>query len=218
MHSRSVFGRACDDNERGTRLLADHCLGQSLLTRSLNEHGGVIADATVEQRPLDAVRHGGYKSRQFRCDALWNMVQNCVPRKIYVLAKSAPQMGRLLGRGVAIADSVGVEAPIGVLTVTVLSQMAPLAFAAHDVVLHEHQVPFLEAFAPDELPAGLGDVANVLVTHNHGGVLRRWCCVQLNISPANAGDLHLHQGAVLQDLRHWEFADLGFAWSHSYCR
>src|SRR5882762_5788159 len=127
-------------------------------------------------------------------------------------------MGWLLGRSIAIADSVGVEAPIRVLAVTVLSQMAPLTFAAHHVVLDEHQVPFLEALAPGELATRLGDVANVLVTHNHGSVLRRWCCVQLNISPANAGDLHLHQGAVLQDLRHWEFADLGFTRSHSYCR
>src|SRR5258708_38743063 len=127
-------------------------------------------------------------------------------------------MGGLLGRGVAIADSVGVEAPIGVLTVTGLSQMAPLAFAAHDVMFHEYQVPFLEAFAPGELPAGLGDVANILVTHNHGGVLRRWWLRQLNISPANARDLHLHQGTILQDLRHWEFADLDFTRSHSYCR
>src|SRR5258708_16711005 len=142
------------------------------------------------------------------------MVPNSVRWNVHVVGKSAPQMGWLLGRGVAITDGVGVEAPIGVLTVTVLPLIAPLALAAYDVFLNEYQVPFLETLAPGEFPACRCDVANILVTHNHGGVIRRWRLVQLNIRPANASDLHLHQGAVLPDLRHWEFAHLAFARTH----
>ena len=49
LHPRAIFGPASDDDERRARLLADHSLRQSLLARSLNEHGGVVAHATVEK-------------------------------------------------------------------------------------------------------------------------------------------------------------------------
>src|SRR6266704_1323737 len=64
-------------------------------------------------------------------------------------------------------------APVGILAVAVLAQVAPLALAAHDVVLDEHEVAFHEAFAPGELATRLGDGADVLVAHDHGRVGRR---------------------------------------------
>jgi hypothetical protein len=75
---------------------------------------------------------------------------------------------RALGGGVAVADAVRVGAPVGVLAVAVLALVAPLALAAHHVVLDEDEVAFLETLAPGELAARLGDIADVLVAHDHG--------------------------------------------------
>src|SRR5216117_624394 len=215
LHPRGVLGGARDDDERGARLLADDDLRQPLLTGPLDEHAGVVADAAVEERPFDAVRHGGDQSRQFRRDALRYLVHDGIPREVYVLRKSAPQVRRLFGGGVAVADAVGVGAPVGVFAVAVLAEVAPLALAAHDVVLDEDEVAFLDAFAPGELAARLGDRADVLVAHDHGGIGRRRL-VQLHVRPADSGDLHLHERAVLRDIRHGKFADLGSPRARSY--
>src|SRR5215472_11510589 len=172
-HAGAVFGRSGDDDERGARLLADHRLRQPLLAGALNEHGRVIADAAVEQRPFDPVRHRRHQSRQFRRDALGDVVHDGVPGKVDVVRKAAPEMGRLLGRGVAIADGVGVAAPVGIFAVPVLAEVAPLALAAGDVVLHEHQIALLETLAPGELAPRLGDDADVLVAHDHRALGRR---------------------------------------------
>ena len=79
------------------------------------------------------------------------------------MREAAPQMRRLLGGGVAVADGVRVGAPVGVLAVAVLPGVAPLALAAGDVVLDENQIALLEALALSELAAGLGDVPDVLM-------------------------------------------------------
>src|SRR5262249_9756046 len=106
--------------------------------------------------------------------------------QVQLARKAAPEMGRLLGRGVAVTDGVGVAPPVGVLAVTVLAEMTPLALAAGDVVLHEHQVALLEALAPGEFAARLGDGADVLVAHDHRS-LRRRGLVDLDLgSPAAA--------------------------------
>ena len=63
-----------------------------------------------------------------------------------------------------------------------------------DVVLDEDEIAFLEALALGELAAGLGDIADVLVAHDGGLVVRRML-VELDVGAADAGDLHLHQGA-----------------------
>src|SRR5207245_7303890 len=47
LQARAVFLRAGDDDERGARLLADHGLRQALLSRALDQHRGVVADAAV---------------------------------------------------------------------------------------------------------------------------------------------------------------------------
>src|SRR5262249_12037992 len=72
----------------------------------------------------------------------------------------------------------------------------------------EDEVAFLEALAPGELAAGPGDDADILVAHDHGsggGRVR----VQLDVGAADAGDLHLQEGAVLGDVGHREFPELG---------
>src|SRR5262249_58630501 len=128
-------GRADEDEGRAPGLIEDHGLRQSLRARAWDERGGVIADAPIEQRPLDAVGKGGDQPRQFRRYALRHVVHDGVPGKVDVLGKAAPEMGRLFGRGVAITDAVRIVAPVGVLAMTVLAEMAPFALAAHDVVL-----------------------------------------------------------------------------------
>ena len=210
LQAGAILRRAGDDDQRGAGLLADHGLGQALLARPLDQHGGIVADAAVEQGPLDAVRHRRDQSGQFRRDALGNMMQDGIPRQVDVLGKAAPQMGRLFGRRVAVADGVGVVAPVSVFAVAVLAEVAPLALAASDVVLHEHQIALPETLAPCELAAGLGDKADILVAHDDRGAGRRRL-VQLDVGPANARHLHLHKRGIFRDFRHRVFADLGLA-------
>src|SRR5262249_56618411 len=97
--------------------------------------------------------------------------------------------------------------------VPVLAEVTPLAVAAGDVVLHEHQVALLETLAPGELAPRLGDDADVLVAHDHRALGRRGL-VELDISAADAGDLHLHQSGVVGHIRHRVFADLSLARAH----
>src|SRR5207247_2919864 len=73
-----------------------------------------------------------------------------IPYTTLFRSKAAPQMRSLLGRGVAVADGVRIVAPVGVLAVTVLSEMTPFALAARDIMLNEHQIAFPEALAPRE--------------------------------------------------------------------
>src|SRR5271170_4150748 len=100
-------------------------------------------------------------------------MQDSVPRQIDVLRKAAPQMRRLRGGGVAVADGVGIGAPIGVLAVPILAGMAPFAFAATDIMLDKNQVAFLKTLAAGEFAAGLGDDADILMPHDDGGARRR---------------------------------------------
>ncbi len=184
---------------------------------ALNQHGGIVADAAVEQRPLDAVGHRRHQAGKLRRYALGHVVHHRIPRQIDVLGKAAPQMRRLLGRSVAVADGVGIGAPIGVLAMPVLAGVAPLAFAAHDVVLDEDEVAFLESLAPGEFAARLGDGADILMPHDRGRVARR-VLVELDVGAADAADLHLHQRGVLRDVRHGIFADFGLARSGPHRR
>ena len=217
LQARRVLDGAGDDDQRRAGLLADHGLRQALLARALDQHGRVVADAAVEQRPLDAVRHRRDQPGELRRDALRHVMHHRVPRQIDVLREAAPQVRRLLVRGVAVADGVGIGAPVGVLAVPVLPGVAPLALAAADIVLDEHEVAFLEALALGELAAGLGDVADVLVAHDGGLVVRR-VLVELDVGAADAGDLHLHQRGVRRHVRHRIFADLGLARAGSHGR
>src|SRR5882672_2862047 len=215
LQARAILGRARDDDERGAGLLADDGLREALLPRALDQHGGVVAHAAVEERPLDAVRHRRYQPREFRAHAFRHVVHHRVPRQVYILCEAAPEMRRALGRGVAVADALGIVAPVGVLAVAVLAGVAPLALAAHDVVLDEDQVAFLEAFPAGEFTPGLGDDADVLVAHDHRRRRGRRL-VELDVGAADAGDLHLHERAVRRDLRHRKFADLGLAGPRAY--
>src|SRR5262245_54109150 len=133
-----------------------------------------------------------------------------VPWEVHVLGEAAPEVRRLFGGGIAVADAVGVVAPVGVLAVAVLPGVAPLALATHYIVFDEDQVAFLEALAAHEFPTRLGNDADVLVPHDHRG-LRRRAGVELHVGAADARDLHLHQRRVFRNLRHWELADLGLA-------
>ena len=119
-------------------------------------------------------------------------------------------MRRLFGGGVAVADRLGVVAPVGVLAMAILAGVAPFALAAHDIVLDEDEIAFLEALAAGELATGLGDVADVLVTHDDGRRSRRMG-VELDVGAADARDFHLHQRRVVGDIRHGIFAEFGFA-------
>src|SRR3954469_19904048 len=99
-------------------------------------------------------------------------------------------MRRSLRRGIAVADALGVGAPVGVLAMPVLPLMAPLALAAHHVVLDEDEVAFLEALAPNELRAGLRNHADVFVAHDHRRARGRRL-IELHVGAANSGNLHL---------------------------
>src|SRR5216684_2428361 len=153
----------------------------------LDQHARIVADAAVEQRPLDPVRHRSDQAGQLRRDALGHMVHDRVPGEIHILRKSAPEMRRLLVGRVAVADRVGIGAPVGVLAVSVLAEMAPFAFAAHDVVLDKDQVALLEALAARELAAGLGNHPDVLVPHD-GGLVVRGVRIELDVGAEYAGD------------------------------
>src|SRR5262249_15450273 len=104
LHAHAVLGGAGDDDERGARLFADHRLREPLLARALDEHPGIVADATVEQGPFDPVRHRRHQSRELRRDALGDAVHDGVPGKVDVMGKAAPQVRSLLRRRVAVAD------------------------------------------------------------------------------------------------------------------
>ena len=93
---RAVLRCAGDDDQRGAGLLADHGLRQALLAGALDQHGRIVADAAVEQRPFDAVRHRRDEPGEFRRDALRHVVHDRVPRQVDVLREAAPQMRRLL--------------------------------------------------------------------------------------------------------------------------
>ena len=97
----------------------------------------------------------------------------------------------------------------------VLPGMTPLALSARHIVLNEHQVALLEALAPRELAPGLGDIADVLVPHDGGLVVRRMR-VKFDIGAADASDLHLQQRAVGGNLRHRVLADFGLAGADSH--
>jgi hypothetical protein len=192
------------------RLLADDGLRQALLSRTLDEHGGVVAHAAVEERPLDAVGHGCDEPGKLRRDALGHVMHGRIPRQEHVLREAAPEMRRTLGRRVAVADGFGVVAPIRVLAMAILADGAPLALAAHHVMLDEDEIAFPEALAARELAPGLGDVADVLVPHDHGGGGGRRL-VQLHVRAADAADLHLQQRRILRDVGHRVLAELGLA-------
>src|SRR5580704_4582948 len=113
------------------------------------------------------------------------MMHHGVPGQIHILREATPEMRRLLVRGVAVTDRVGIGAPVGVFAMPVLSGMTPFALAARHVVLDENQIAFLEALALGELAAGLGDVADILVAHD-GGLVARRMLVELDVGAANA--------------------------------
>src|SRR5215470_14125157 len=140
-----------------------------------------------------------------------------VPWQVDVVRKTAPQVRRLLSRRVAVTDGLGIVAPVSVLAVTILAEVTPLALAAGDIMLDEHQVALAKPFALGELAPGLGDGADVLVAHDdrRGG---RRLLVQLDVGAADAGDVHPHQGGVGRDIRHGKLAQLGFARAHPHRR
>src|SRR5579863_9047157 len=124
-------------------------------------------------------------------------------------------MRSLFGRSVAVAYGIRVVAPVRVFAVAVLAQVAPFALAAHDVVLHENQIAFLEAFAPGELTTHFSDVTDIFVAHDHGSFGRRRC-IHLHVSSTNPADFHPEQSAILRNFRHGEVADLRHARTDSY--
>src|SRR5664279_2554882 len=121
-------------------------------------------------------------------------------------------MRRALGRSVAVANALGIVAPIGILAVAILALMTPLTFAAHDIMLNKDQVALLEALSASEFLAGLGDVTDILVAHDCGRSIR-WRLEQLHIRAADTGNFHLQQRRILRNVRHREFADLHLAWA-----
>src|SRR5213075_1360076 len=106
------------------------------------------------------VRHRRDEAGELGAYALRHVVHHGIPGQVYILCEPAPQVRRALGRGVAVADAFRVGAPVGVLAMAVLPLVAPLALAAHHVVLDEDQVALLETLAPRELGPRLGDDAD----------------------------------------------------------
>ena len=136
------------------------------------------------------------------------MMHDRVPWQIDILGEAAPQMRRPLRGSVTVADRVGVGAPIGVFAVPVLSGVAPLAFAAADIMFDEDEIAFLKTLAAGEFAAGFGDGADVFMAHDHRR--SRWrMLVKLDVGAADAADFHFHQRGVLRDVRHRKFAQFG---------
>jgi len=77
----------------------------------------------------------------------------------------------------------GVGAPVGVLAVAILAQMAPLAPAAHDVVLVRHQVALLKPLRRVTRGPPWRS-CRCSRAHDHRGVRRRGL-VQLDVGPAD---------------------------------
>src|SRR5260370_9224541 len=98
-----------------------------------------------------------------------------------------------------------------------LGEVTTFAFAAHDVVLDKNQIAFFKSFAPGELAAGFGDVADILVAHDHGSLGRRRL-VHLDVSSADAADFHLEQSAIGRTIRHGAIANLRFVRTNPYRR
>ena len=84
-------------------------------------------------------------------------------------------------------------------------------------MLDEDQVAFLDFFAPLELISRLGDVADVLVTHDDRISDRRFC-IELDVRAADTGDFHLDQRTVIRNLGHWVLAEFGLVRAGSYRR
>src|SRR4051812_9999074 len=126
-------------------------------------------------------------------------------------------MRRLLGRSIAVSNPIGVASPIRVFAMAILALMTPLAFAAHHIMFNEDKIARLETFATGELAPCLGDIADVLMSHDCGSVTRR-SLIELYVRAADAGNFHLQERGVLRNIRHWELAKLGPAGSGSYRR
>src|SRR5207302_9810147 len=132
-------------------------------------------------------REGRRDAGELGADAVRNLVDDAVPGQEHVLREAAPEVVRLLARRIAVAARVRIRAPVGRLAVTVLTEAAPLAAVAGDVVLDEDPVALTEAVAVDELLARLRNRADVLVAHDHGvGDLR--LVVHLHVGAADPGD------------------------------
>ncbi|HYC46075.1 MAG TPA: hypothetical protein VED01_11405 [Burkholderiales bacterium] len=82
-------------------------------------------------------------------------------------------------------------------------------------MLDEDEIAFLEPLALRELAPRLCDVTDVLVAHDYRCARRRGV-VELHVRAADAGDFHLHERRVSRNVRHREFADLGFAGSRPH--
>src|SRR5262249_57238611 len=93
-----------------------------------------------------------------------------VPGQIQILGKAAPQMRHPLRRRIAIADRIGIGAPVGVFAMPILPGMAPLAFAAAHIVLDEDEIALLESLAAGEFAARLGGCAEIFVAPGYPGV------------------------------------------------
>ena len=210
LHPLGVARGARDDDEVCARLLGDDQVAEALLAGALDQHLGAVADAGFDQRPLHAVAHRGGESGQLRGHAVGHLVDDGVMGHVEVVAEASPQVRREVGRGVPVADRVGVVVPVGGLAVAVLTLVVPLALHAGQIVLQEHEVAFLDALALQELLPGLGDDANVLMAHDHRTGGQRLGVVA-DVTPADAGDLHLQESRVLVDLRDRELARLHLA-------
>src|SRR5436309_1434302 len=84
------------------------------------------------------------------------MVQYRVPRQIHVLGESAPQVRRLLVRGVAVADRVGIGAPVGGFAMPILPGVAPPSsrHAAQSVlILRRREAPSRRGGRPGPPPS-----------------------------------------------------------------
>jgi ethanolamine utilization protein EutA len=210
-----VPGGAGHDDERRACLLARDDLRQPLLAGPLDQHGGLITDAGVEQRPLDPVRERGGDAGQLVGDGVRKLVQHGVPRQEHVPGEAAPQAVRVVRGRVPVAARIRIGPPVRVLAVPVLAQAAPLTRHAGDVVLDEDPVAFCHTLALSELASGAGDHPHVLVAHDDRCV-ERGARVHLHVGPADPGHVHPEQRAVLGHVGHRELAELGAARARPY--
>jgi len=82
------------------------------------------------------------------------------------MAEAAPKAWSNIERGVSQANRMRVVQPLGRLAMAVLAFVIPFAVHARHIVFYEHHLALFDTLPIEEVLAGLGDVADVLVAHD----------------------------------------------------
>ena len=190
--------------ERGAGLLAGDHLRQPLLARALDQHGRVVADAAVDQRPLDAVRQRRGDAGQLGRDAVRHLVQHRVPRQVHVLGEAAPEVVRVARRRCSRSGGRrGWCASRCARSAGTRPRGTSRSGSSRRSARRRRGRPRRRRAARRTSRPALAIDADVLVAHDHR-VGERRLRVHLHVGAADPGDLDLEQGPVVGDVRHRE--------------